>query len=1097
MTDQLLVESLDRNIPGLLDEDANAQDRLRRLNQILRYVVAYLTEKENIFFSSYFSRISFLASKYSIPGKDIYLFHAFRKLFPLNSSPGKEEIHLGLHVLYQVVYKVLNERLAMSPDALHFDSYRMPKKQSGQERFRYYQKIYLKGYSSREDSFLATDQTDQAISLDIEDPESRNDLIQSLDLLSALGKLPIKVSLFDTKIEGEKMYPGYYVLDPDFLVDVTSISESFDSYGISVAGYGLRKLIDKRASVSLHIGNIANVILDEMVYNPQLPFDYFLKRIFKINPLAFASFTNDQVRALVHTVQSHYQNIREVVTTDFQNQGINLKTVFVEPSFYAPRIGIQGRFDLLHNKGNEMHIVELKSGKSFQPNTYGLNNSHYHQTLLYDLILSTNMGKGVKRNNFILYSAESERTLRYAPTIKAEQREAMNVRNQLLIEEYKMQNGDSDNPYIIRFLKENQGKVTGFKKNDLEEIAKIYESLSSVEKAYWDCSFAFLSREYALSKVGDELSETNKGLSTLWQMDPKTKKERFLLLERLTIAEDRSRDSDPGMVFHYSMSSPMLSNFRKGDIVILYPTKALQDDRMTSQVFKCTLLSVNDQKVEILLRSKQMNPRAFSEYDHWNIEHDILDSSYAKTFRQLYHFANADEHMRTLLMGVNAPSDYEVLSLQKAEATTEKQHAIIERAISAQDYFLIWGPPGTGKTSIVTKEIIAYYNKRTSTRLLVLAYTNRAVDEICEAIESIDHDLNYIRIGSRFGCDEKYRKRLLNHHIEHLNSRKEVKKCLAGHQIYVGTVASVLGKPELFDLLSFGVCLVDEASQILESGLIGILTRVKKFILIGDHRQLPAIVLQNANLARIKDESLRELGFESFAASLFERLYTQALNNNWSGAYSQLTEQGRMHSHIMTFVNNHFYKGQLEPLLSVQRLVSDKAAVPILESQGERASRMIFIPSLEDRESGDLKINRNEAEIVVKVVKNLIEAYKHAITPINGRVGIITPFRAQIAQIKSLLTLSNMDPDSVTVDTVERYQGGSRDIIIISAVVNSPFQLSSIISMSEDGVDRKLNVAITRAKEQVILIGNEDILSQSEHYKAFIREADRLDANVI
>jgi DNA replication ATP-dependent helicase Dna2 len=102
-------------------------------------------------------------------------------------------------------------------------------------------------------------------------------------------------------------------------------------------------------------------------------------------------------------------------------------------------------------------------------------------------------------------------------------------------------------------------------------------------------------------------------------------------------------------------------------------------------------------------------------------------------------------------------------------------------------------------------------------------------------------------------------------------------------------------------------------------------------------------------------------------------------------------------------------------------------------------------------------------------------------------IGIITPYRAQIAQIQSTLKAKQLDVTKITVDTVERYQG-ARDIILISLCTNDVSQLSSLISLSEEGVDRKLNVALTRARKHLIVIGNVEILSQSEIYKWFIDE---------
>ncbi|MCC7504270.1 MAG: DNA helicase, partial [Saprospiraceae bacterium] len=102
-------------------------------------------------------------------------------------------------------------------------------------------------------------------------------------------------------------------------------------------------------------------------------------------------------------------------------------------------------------------------------------------------------------------------------------------------------------------------------------------------------------------------------------------------------------------------------------------------------------------------------------------------------------------------------------------------------------------------------------------------------------------------------------------------------------------------------------------------------------------------------------------------------------------------------------------------------------------------------------------------------------------------LGIITPWRAQIAQIRESLAAAGIDPDSVTVDTVERYQGGARDIILISCCANSPAQLSALVSLSGEGVDRKLNVALTRARQRLIVLGNEEVLNRDERYREFIR----------
>src|SRR5690606_33948282 len=151
--------------------------------------------------------------------------------------------------------------------------------------------------------------------------------------------------------------------------------------------------------------------------------------------------------------------------------------------------------------------------------------------------------------------------------------------------------------------------------------------------------------------------------------------------------------------------------------------------------------------------------------------------------------------------------------------------------------------------------------------------------------------------------------------------------------------------------------------------------------------------------------------------------------------------------------------------------------------------RMIFFQSDPD-ENHFGKSNEQEAKLVVKIISQIKELYNYNDKSFDNKktVGIISPFRNQIALIKQKLEEANIPNfEDITVDTVERFQGSQRDIIIFSFAINNPFQLNSIINLNDDGsVDRKLNVALTRAKEQVILIGNDSFLSNNLVYYKLI-----------
>lgn len=174
---------------------------------------------------------------------------------------------------------------------------------------------------------------------------------------------------------------------------------------------------------------------------------------------------------------------------------------------------------------------------------------------------------------------------------------------------------------------------------------------------------------------------------------------------------------------------------------------------------------------------------------------------------------------------------------------------VILKAKQANDYFLLIGPPGTGKTSYALVAMVKEALSESSS-ILLSAYTNRAVDEICDKMDK--HKIQYIRIGSELSCDERFRKNLLDEKIRLNPNADIVRKVIQETRVFVGTITSISGKLNLFGIKHFDLAIIDEASQILEPNLLGILcarhknqTAIDKFIFIGDHKQLPAVVQQS------------------------------------------------------------------------------------------------------------------------------------------------------------------------------------------------------------------------------------------------------------
>lgn len=489
--------------------------------------------------------------------------------------------------------------------------------------------------------------------------------------------------------------------------------------------------------------------------------------------------------------------------------------------------------------------------------------------------------------------------------------------------------------------------------------------------------------------------------------------------------------------------------------------------------------------VELRLRARQKNGEVFEQFDHWHIESDMLDSSFIKLYENMYHFINSPLSYRRKILALEAPQHSKLSDFEFSDSMTERQRLVARKAISGKDYFLIWGPPGTGKTSVMIKNLVDYYYNHTSLNIVLLAYTNRAVDEICDAIDDLLAQ-DYIRIGSRYSTDPRFHSRLLSQRISETRSRKDLKNILTDCRVYVATVSSFQTHRDIHRLKQFELAIIDEASQILEPMLVGVLAGFDKYIMIGDHKQLPAVVSQNEKLDIPEDDPLRvNSGLKNLGNSLFERLFFECLKNSWDWALDTLDSQGRMHQDILGFVSQSFYEGKLKILEGLDRLTSH----PQLSSDNHLKrilinKRMIFVDTPLDN-NVTRKTNLLEAELVARALNIWVNIYRENVINMDrNAIGVITPFRSQIAVIKDLI--GKQITDWVTVDTVERYQGGSRNQILISLAVSKAQLLDSISNVSSEGIDRKLNVALTRAKENVVIFGCKTILERNPVYRNLI-----------
>ncbi len=1088
--------------------------KIQALNQLLHTIFFNVTMAERVPFNTFFARMAYSFQKFEVPVRLQMPIHQFRK--KLQKIDYQQDIspvyQLGLRACADAVkifygedpsVEVLN--ILPQKDFFTFVPTEIRAKKA---KMRV---VILRDDAEKEQLVGIDEETNEEVRVQYFIAERNENFRKSVAVLRHIFGYPTTLHLLDVEVNKEGILrPRAFVIEPDYLVDVTATAEAFRHDKAEPLVYLLTKFLPYETSTSIMKGNIANFFLDELVANPEVSFQETFRKTFKINPIAFCIFDEREVRQIFEDCKGHFIHLKRVLTEGFDKLDINRDNCYLEPSFYAPKYGLQGRLDLFYNnpETGKSAIVELKSGKPYKPNVHGISNNHYTQTLLYYLLVEAAFGEKMKQTMcYILYSVLELDNMKYAPVMQSQQYEALNIRNQILSLEQAMINlnkkkttvGDGD--FFNRILAKLLQTASGFEKRDVELFAKTYNNLSVLEKKYFTAFSSFIAREHQISKIGQDSIESANGVSALWLDNSDNKEQNFAIFSHLKMIENHSLDADPHIVFQKTDKTNALANFRIGDIVVLYPhtpekaTKNTEGGILGDQIFKCSLVAMTKETVTVRLRSRQLNQHIFETNKAWNVEHDLLDSGYNGMFRGLFEFAKSPKRKRDLLLTVQPPALPIAQEVAHVPKMTEEQNKILKKIIASQDYFLLWGPPGTGKTSVMLKYLVAHLMEKTGENILLLAYTNRAVDEICEAIESIGDWIknDYVRIGSRYGTSPPYQNQLLDKKIEAVTTRKDLIAVLKKHRIFVATVASMTGKLDLMKITDFHRVIIDEASQILEPQLVGLLTHFKHFTLIGDHKQLPAVVQQPEDESALETPELHEVGLKNLRNSFFERLYKRAILEKWTWAYDVLSHQGRMHTDIMQFPSQHFYEQKLKVLpdgMNAFQLQSIDFQSEGFETRFEKwitENRVLFVNSDTDLSNSFNKTNVHEAQLIgqlVKVFEKIYAAKNQKLTPLS--IGVITPYRAQIAQIQATLRDMDFDTDTITIDTVERYQGGAREVILISLCTNQVSQLASLVSLSDEGVDRKLNVALTRARKHLVVVGNKEILRGSEIYRRFI-----------
>lgn len=477
--------------------------------------------------------------------------------------------------------------------------------------------------------------------------------------------------------------------------------------------------------------------------------------------------------------------------------------------------------------------------------------------------------------------------------------------------------------------------------------------------------------------------------------------------------------------------------------------------------------------------------------------------------------------LRDVLYQITPPRFDDSIKSIPVPSLNESQNKAVNKILQAQDVAIIHGPPGTGKTTTLVQAIAQVL--LTEKQVLVCSSSNTAVDILTEKLHR--QKINVLRLGNparisdevlintldakvaahqsykdlkayrktaeeyfrmagkykrTFGKSDREQRQLLYQEARKiLNEARVLEDYITDEQFNKAQViccTPVVSASRMMRDKQFTTVFIDEAAQALEPMCWIPMSRSHRVIFAGDHFQLPPTV--KSKIAE--------------AQGLKETLFENAMPIN--GIAVMLDTQYRMHQNIMNFSNNQFYGGHLKAHESVaQTLLSYQddnyylnKALSFIDTAGCGFNEIMNPESLSIS-------NPEEAALLLKHLHALLQELNQQHTPKKTvTVGIISPYKEQVQYLTELINADEALQQynaKIVVKTIDGFQGQERDIIYISLVRSND---AKDIGFLND--IRRMNVALTRAREKLVVIGDSATLANHTFYKAFIEYAESIDA---
>ncbi|WP_458187881.1 AAA domain-containing protein [Haladaptatus sp. NG-WS-4] len=813
----------------------------------------------------------------------------------------------------------------------------------------------------------------------------------------------------ESEYQGETKYAtskeSYVVVEPSFLVNVTDVR----SWVQCPRMYYLNKLSGVPLNYPVVKGTVVHEVFGDLLRGRDLD-DSIEERVEEAGlELGLLGRETEEVAGEVR------QNARAI--EGWLEQGVLTDTDEwrSEYTLISERFGIKGRCDALR-RGMP---VELKTGKNTnrEPRFQDKIQAACYALLLQERDVPADTGTLLYTKNTALDRTEESGDLSPAKEFsigKGLLEFVVRTRNEIAAMEFEMDvpTGYEANAKCEYCFERDTCMVVSGRLDQESKAGQIGEPIPEHEREYFD-------RKYR--EIEEERRETHREYAKLWEQTAEERANDDRALVGLEPVDQRQRDGGRWELTA-EKTDDAVSKIREGDVVLASNGHPVSGHAELARVetLGSEIVVTTDEPVE--LRRLDVYPSELSADRMLTALHDCL--------------LKGDDRRKDVLFGKRE------LAFRDEHETfignNDSQNAAVNLAVNAEDCALIHGPPGTGKTYTIARTIRALVER--GNRVLLSAFTNRAVDNALEALREQGFE-DAVRVGTESGVREDMQDLRLKRGGDPGERAAEL------HSASVVAATTATCGSRVVREQEFDVALVDEASQLTEPATLAAINLADRFVLVGDHHQLPPVVRAENGLSE----------------SLFERLVEQ-----YPEAAVMLERQYRMAQRIQAFSSREFYGGALRPAsgeVAAQRL-TDLPGVEKTALSPELRESVAFVDP-----GGTTVGNTNPTE--AERVREVVARFTDTGVP-HDAIGVIAPFRAQVAEIARRV------PESVTVDTVDRFQGSSKEVIVVSFVATGDLE-SPIF---EDY--RRVNVALTRAKKALVLVGSERALRSEPLYDRMV-----------